>query len=137
MDLETSILWAVEADAKDRLSTSMRRQNLGDTKQALREIVEAKLQSPRMPNQRILRTIPGIGGASVAWRWVAATGTVTMVADVDPAWESVVLCCFIRYPGVRTKAQVLFREVTADPKTFGLSVEQAIRQITNLGLLRA
>ena len=133
--IESSILHAVEADAKDRLANAIRRHKLDDAKQALREIVETKLPDPRMPKKLITRVIPGIGGASIAWRWVAATGTVTLVADVTTSWESIVLCVFISYPGLSNKPQVMFRDVVVDPKTFDLSLDQAIRQMINLGLL--
>ena len=136
--IEASILQSVEAEAKDKLNRAMQRRDLVAAKSALQEIVEAKLQDPKMPRQRITRNYPGIGGASVAWRWVTATGNVTLVANVPAgkSWDSIVLSAFVTYPGVRTRPRLVFRNSIQDPGAFSSIVEQAIHQIVNLGLLR-
>lgn len=136
MDTRQSILNLVVADAKSRLSRSMKRQDHYEAMSALRELVGAYIPDRHMPTSQIDTVYRRTPGPHVAWKWVSRNGTLILLAEVphDPVWDKVVVSAQVLYPGLSRRPRKIYHEETSDLDAVPTLVAQAVRQFEAQGL---
>ena len=128
------ILKEVQADATNRLGKALNKHDTLRAERAICAIVEAALPNRRfMPETRVDTIYRGHGGPHVAWKWVAATGMLTLLVHASSArWGSLEVSAFLTYPGLSKKQKLLYRNETTNPAQLPLIVQQALRQVGDL-----
>ena len=129
LELELQIASAVVADAGYQLENAMARRNHVRIEEAIKQIVEASLPERRlMPEFRNDTVYRGTGGPHVAWKWVSATGMLTLLVRAPlNDWGRLVVSTFITYPGLSKRPKLLFSDQTDNPADLPLLVQMAVK----------
>jgi len=124
------IVRLVKADAERRLAGALKTRKNERIAAALQQIVEASLPRPGMPHTRVRRAHPAAKGhPHRVWRWVAGTGLVHLVVEALRDYQTIALTAYLTHPGVSSRRETLYRDVTDVPENVSQLVAAALRQI--------
>lgn len=124
------LLNLVRADALERYSTDMRDRRVDSAADALQTVVESVLPRPPTPHQRV-RHGPGMTSRHRTWRWVGATGTYQMSAEILKDASAVVFT--VKHRGVGGRTTTLYRNAATDANSVVPVVQQAVRLLGQQG----
>jgi hypothetical protein len=125
-----NILQLVQADAERRLAAKLKSRQSSGIASAIQEIVEATLPDPGMPRTRVRRAHPvARGRPHRVWRWVTSDGLANLVCQALDDWKSIEVSAHVTFPGVTARTELVYRDVTSDPKHIGTLVDAAVRQL--------
>lgn len=124
-----NILHEVRADAERRLAGALKTRKPKRVGSAIQEIVEASMPHPRMPHNRVKRAHPMATGPHRVWSWVTGTGMVHMIAEALPDWQTLAVTVRLTHPGLSTRHETIFRDVTDNPANLSLIVQAAVRHL--------